>query len=249
MYAFRFEKVHVSMIANQQTSIASHSSRGRFTKNFIRAPQRILRSLGRLFGGTYQWEKRAERELSSWLTAERSAELDALEGTSNLKECQLLAWLSSVAPAGGCVVEIGAWKGRSTAWLVEGAQQQTPPLDVFSIDPHERQTWESFQKTATDQNLFRRGLTVLRAYSHDVGANWTAPISLLWIDGCHEFKEVRQDILDFTPHVVPRGWVVFDDAAGGHFPGVERAIAEEMPHRKGFQHITTLRHLQIFRKG
>jgi SAM-dependent methyltransferase len=59
---------------------------------------------------------------------------------------------------------------------------------------------------------------------------------------------VRQDIDDFVPHVVPGGWIVFDDAAGGKFPGVERAIAERMTCRDGFRHVATIRHLDVFQR-
>ena len=87
------------------------------------------------------------------------------------------------------------------------------------------------------------------AFSHDAGKNWQRPISLLWIDGSHEYEDVLTDIEDFMPHVVPGGWVVFDDAHGGKFPGVERAIAERMLPRPGFRHVGAIKHFQLFQRN
>jgi predicted O-methyltransferase YrrM len=202
--------------------------------------------LARLINGGYRWEKKIDSDLDGWLTRERSDELNAIEGTSSLRECRILASLAAQAPAGGCILEIGAWKGRSTAWLVEGAQRQQPPLNVVSVDPHLRGTWEAFNRTIRQMKLEERGLSVLREFSQDVGRTWNRPISLLWIDGCHDFDAVQSDIRYFVPHIVSGGWIIFDDAAGGGFPGVERAIAEEMPRFTNIRHKKTLRHLQLF---
>ena len=233
----------------QRTSQFIHGQSRRLVRNLYRGPERLGIAVQRYFSGAHQWERRIKREVSQWLPPQRLAELDALEGTSILTECRLLAWIAVNSPDNGCIVEIGAWKGRSAAWLVEAAHQHKPPLSVTSIDPHQQGTWEHFQRTVAEQNLIARGLTVHRACSHEIGANWNKPISLLWIDGCHDYEVVKQDILDFTPHVVPGGWVVFDDAAGGYFPGVPRAIDEEMSPQPDFSYVTTLRHVQIFRKN
>jgi predicted O-methyltransferase YrrM len=167
---------------------------------------------------------------------------------SSARECRLLAYLAAQTPPGGDVVEIGAWMGKSTAWLVEGAQKNPAQPGIVSIDPHLRNTWETFRRTVEEFALEQRGLQVRRAMSHDAAAGWTRPISLLWVDGCHEYDAVRQDIDDFVPHVIAGGWVVFDDAACGVFPGVEQAIAERMLVRRDFKRVATIRHLMVFQR-
>jgi hypothetical protein len=234
------------MIESIQPSMLTTSRPPRWLANLTKIPQRTQRSLRRLINGDYSWEKKVDAALDIWLSPQRSEELNRIEGTSNIRECRLLAALTAQAPAGGCVLEIGAWKGKSTAWLVEGAQRHLPPLPVVSIDPHLRGTWEAFNSTVTRLRLAERGLTVLREFSQDVGRTWNRPISLLWIDGCHDFDAVQSDIRYFAPHVLPGGWIVFDDAAGGAFPGVEQAIALEMPRFTNIRHCKTLRHLQLF---
>ena len=135
----------------------------RLARNLYRGPERLTIAIQRYFSGAYHWERRIKREVSQWLTPKRLAELDDLEGTSILTECRLLAWLAATVPDSGCIVEIGAWKGRSAAWLVEGAHQHKPPLKVHSIDPHQQGTWEHFQRTVAEQKLESRGLSVYRA--------------------------------------------------------------------------------------
>lgn len=97
--------------------------------------------------------------------------------------------------------------------------------------------------------LEQRGLVVLRESSQIIGRHWNKPISLLWIDGCHEYDAVCKDIEYFVPHVLKGGWIIFDDAAGGAFPGCERAIAERMPAFKQITRCAVLRHLQVYRVG
>jgi len=217
----------------------------RLVSKFQKIPFRIKRTIRQICDGTYVWESKAKRGVS-WLEPGRRSLLENLNGTSSVKECQLLAWLASVAPAGGVVVEIGAFHGRSTAWLCEGAIQQQPRLSVYSIDPHEGNTWEPFQNTVAAMDLESRGLKVIRSRSQAAGQDWKLPISMIWIDGCHKYKEVCEDITLFVPHIVPGGWIVFDDAAGGKFPGCEKAIADCMPAFTNIVHRVTLRHLQLF---
>jgi predicted O-methyltransferase YrrM len=233
-------------LARSSTLTLTRSKSSRWLANLTKLPQRTQRSLRQLINGGYSWEKKLNALVDAWLSPQRSEELNLVEGTSSLRECRVLAALAAQAPAGGCILEIGAWKGKSTAWLLEGAQRHRPPLAVVSIDPHLRGTWEDFNGNVRNLRLAERGLTVLREFSQDVGRTWNRPISLLWIDGCHDFDAVQSDIRYFVPHVLPGGWIVFDDAAGGAFPGVEKAIADEMPRFSNICRRKTLRHLQLF---
>lgn len=216
--------------------------------NLLRFPARTVRTVGLLLDPNYRLEREAFRAVGQWMSRERRKQLEAVPGMSSTHECRLLAHLASMSPAGGDIVEIGAWKGKSTAWLVEGAQRQSHRPAIVSIDPHERQSWDDFSSTVRRFDLVGRGLTIHRAASHDVGRTWSRPIGLLWVDGCHEYEAVVRDIADFVPHVMPGGWVVFDDAAGGVFPGVEQAISEGMTPRGAFARLATIRHLQVFRR-
>jgi predicted O-methyltransferase YrrM len=204
--------------------------------------------MSRLISPAHRLQREADRVVPRLFSPERLAALQAVPGFSSRRELHLLAYLATQAPTGGCLLEIGAYKGRSTAWLVEAAQLRPDKPAVVSIDPHQRQTWDSFRQVVDEFRLEERGLEVCRAFSRDVGRPWRRPLALLWVDGSHEYADVVQDIRLFTPHVVPEGWVVFDDARGGKFPGVERAIAEWVSGNPDFSRVGSVKHFQLFRR-
>lgn len=221
----------------------------RLGRNIIRLPARVARDVSRWADPNFRLEREADRIVNRWLSASQRKALESIVGTSANHECRLLAYLANVAPVGGIILEIGAWKGKSTAWLVEGSTRREEPLPVVSVDPHACGSWETFNDTVQRFELVNRGLEVHRAGSHEVGEKWTRPLSLLWVDGSHEYDDVVRDIGLFTPHVIAEGWIIFDDAVGGLFPGVEQAIREEMTTARGFYRIAVIRHLQVFQRA
>jgi len=220
----------------------------RIFRSITRLPTRTVRSLKRRFDPVYRLQRQADRAILRQLTPRRRAELEAIGGTSSARECRLLAYLAGQTPPVGCIVEIGAFKGKSTAWLIEGAELADRRRTLVSIDPHVRKSWDDFAQTVAKFDLERRGLEIHRAFSNEIGANWNRPIALLWIDGGHDYEDVVSDIEQFAPHVVPNGWIVFDDAAGTAYPGVARAIAERMRHRDGFDFVGNIKGFALFRR-
>jgi predicted O-methyltransferase YrrM len=220
----------------------------RLLRNLLRLPARTWTSLSRLGSPAVRLQRRATRSVMGWLDAVRRDALLEVPGFSSERELHLLAYLVRQAPVTGSIVEIGAYKGRSTVWLVEAAEKRSDRPRVISIDPHLRGTWPTFCDVQKRFRLAERGLEVVRDYSSDAGQAWSRPIALLWVDGSHEYSHVVKDIDQFVPHVVAGGWIVFDDAHGGKFPDVERAIAERMIGRADFEHIGVVKHFQLFRR-
>jgi hypothetical protein len=222
----------------------------RIIRNTTRLPGRTLETLRRRFDPRYDLEREAKSRVR-WLAPGQLERLTSVPGMCDIYNCRLVALLVLDAPSGGVVVEIGAWKGRMTAWLVEAVQQRPDPLPVISIDPHAGElgeSWDDFCQTVADFRLAERGLQVIRERSHDAARSWTRPIAMLWIDGSHDYEDVARDIVDYVPHVVADGIIALDDSAGGLFPGVERAIAEWAATSSNIQHVATLRNVSIFRK-
>jgi predicted O-methyltransferase YrrM len=230
-----------------------NTSLQRVRRNLARLPLRTWHTLRRRLQPVYGLERQADRIVPRLIGQERLQELSTIPGTSSSREGRLLAFLALQSPAGGVFVEIGAFKGRSTAWLVEAAQRHAARPVVVSIDPHvgddwhPAATWADFSETVRRFALDRRGLEVHRAKSCDVAATWVRPIALLWIDGSHHYEDVRDDIQGFVPHVCPGGYVVFDDASDPDWPGVWQAIGEQMLPRTDFEYLGLLRHFAVFR--
>lgn len=130
------------------------------------------------------------------------------------------------------IVEIGSWKGRSTIALASGASG--PQDRVYAIDPHTGSrehgrvdTFAIFQENVHQAGVQDRVVPV-RMRSHDAASLLELQaIDLLFIDGSHEYSDVRQDIQDWIPRLRPGGVVAFNDPS---WPGVHRAL---------FRHVLT----------
>src|SRR5260370_307004 len=112
----------------------------RLLRNLARLPVRALEGVSRLISPVHRLQREADRLVPRLFGPERLAALLAVPGFSSQRELHLLAYLATKAPAGGCLLEIGAYKGRSTAWLVEAAQLRPAKPVAVSIDLHQRQT-------------------------------------------------------------------------------------------------------------
>ena len=133
------------------------------------------------------------------------------------------------------VVEIGSYCGRSTAVLASVVKAMCAEAKVYAIDPHTGEvgaqdrglystmpTQEKFR-----QNIANAGLTnvvqLIPKYSFDV--SWEQPISLLLIDGFHDYTNVSRDFFHFEPWIVPHAYIAFHDYAD-YYPGVKLFVNE-----------------------
>jgi predicted O-methyltransferase YrrM len=220
----------------------------RWLQNLVRIPSRVRSSLRRRRDPAYRLQLKADREVALRIPAARRRMLETIAGNSSNRENRLLAHLAMQAPRGGCIVEIGALFGKSTAWLVEAAHLRAEPLKVVSIDPHLCGTWNAYCETVSRFRLAERGLEVRREESHAAARAWSRPIALLWIDGSHEYADVLNDIDDFTPHVMLGARIVFDDASGKVYSGVARAIDEKMHANPEFAFLGMIKNFAIFER-
>ena len=153
-----------------------------------------------------------------------------VEGWLGPHEGRLLYRLAAQADPAGRIVEIGSWHGKSTIWLAAGAKAGRG-AHVVAIDPHAG-TYLRSEGETTDQvlraNLERAGVaeqaTILVATSEKASAEWSGPISLLWIDGDHEYESARRDYLLWEPYLLPDAAVALHDTFV--CPGPERVVRE-----------------------
>jgi predicted O-methyltransferase YrrM len=127
------------------------------------------------------------------------------------------------------IVEVGSYCGRSTVVLGSVVNAVEPDVRVYAIDPHQGQissydTETRFESPTLDlfkRNIAEAGLEnlveLIPQYSFDV--RWNRPISLLFIDGLHDYENVSRDFAHFAPWVTYGGYVAFDDYDSA-FPGV-----------------------------
>jgi predicted O-methyltransferase YrrM len=151
----------------------------------------------------------------------------------------------SDGPAGGTIVEIGAWCGKSTIYL--GAAAQRTGAVVFSIDHHhgseENQPgWDHHDPSVVDIRTgridtlpyWRAAVDGAGLGDHVVGvvgdspviaSRWRTPVDLCFIDGGHGEAPAWADFRGWAPHVAVGGWLaihdVFEDPSEGGRPPYE----------------------------
>jgi predicted O-methyltransferase YrrM len=137
----------------------------------------------------------------------------------------------------GCIVEIGAFQGKSTTYLVAGSVAGAR-VPVYSIDPHihpdiqpEGSTFPLFQ-----QQMERIGKTDLMrpivAPAEEAAPAFDHPIELLFIDGDHEDVSVRRDWDLWFPKIVPGGWIAMHDTL--RWPGPRHLAEQRILNSAGF---------------
>lgn len=144
-----------------------------------------------------------------------------IDGWLDKAEARLLFELAG-ATRGGCIVEVGAYRGRSTAALALGsiAGEEVP---VFSIEPHESFVGPFGGKFGSiDRGHFMRRMIELDLFhivrlvnlsSEFLAGRWPMPVELLWIDGDHRYDAVARDFVFWKEKLAPNATVVFDDAS------------------------------------
>lgn len=91
-------------------------------------------------------------------------------------------------------LEVGVQFGRSLDFARRNSQAQVYGIDV-------------------DEELFTEveGATFIHKPSNEAVNSWDKPIDVLFIDGDHTYKGVKDDWDNFSPFVKPGGWVVLHD--------------------------------------
>lgn len=130
------------------------------------------------------------------------------------------------------IVEIGSFKGKSTACLALGCVGSNKK--VFAIDTFKGNTTDFYNfksgklYTKGFLSVFKRNLDSLgllkyvcikKGLSSDVGRKWVGSIDLLFIDGSHVYRDVLRDFSIFFPFLKKGGLIMFHDTIP-EFPGV-----------------------------
>lgn len=133
----------------------------------------------------------------------------------------------------GNIVEIGSWKGKSTvclAWALKGTKKI-----AYAVDPHEGIRFNKGKSTEhSTYPIFRKNLRKAGVLSivkpivkTSVRASRTFQdnVSLLFIDGLHDYGNSKQDCMHWEPFLSDGGTIAFHDAYCGT-KGVFRTISE-----------------------
>lgn len=140
----------------------------------------------------------------------------------------------------GVFVEVGAWKGRSTAFLAVAAIRSGKPIDLHVVDTFAGSDEDAHRTDPDIGNLravFDRNmepvahfLTVHQMESVEAAKQFSdASLDFVMIDGAHDCASVKADIAAWLPKVRPGGWLCGDDIEWGSDRPVMQAVEEMLP--------------------
>jgi len=148
-----------------------------------------------------------------------------------------LLWLAAHAARSRRILEVGSWTGRSTRALTDNT-----PGTVYAIDTWEgsvdgdlkdilRERGDNWAREEFQRNT--EGVPNLRAYCLTSGmasevVAGLAPFDMIFIDGSHDYKSVRNDIVCWLPRLAPGGLLCGHDytLTRPHCAGVKKAVDE-----------------------
>jgi predicted O-methyltransferase YrrM len=142
------------------------------------------------------------------------------------------------------VVEIGVYEGASALTLqrVLGPQAELHLIDPFGRHADalpggwgasERATRRVLQRGARHLGAAAADVRWHVALSHEVAAQWSARVDMVFIDGDHSEAGCERDWIDWTPFVAVGGHVVLHDAradqpGGRGLPGPTAVVARHL---------------------
>lgn len=169
-------------------------------------------------------------------------------------------------------LEVGVYKGRVLATIQALADKCGKHATIVGVTPlsgvgDKYSGYEDVDYFAAIQRAFQTteatfaNTRIIQGYSQDpitlMEAAKEGPYDILFIDGCHDYDVVCQDITNYVPMLKEGGLLVLDDASlflpspAGRFhghPDVAKAIADVLDPRNDLQHIYAVGHNRVWRK-
>ncbi len=160
----------------------------------------------------------------------------------------------------GYTLQCGTFCGGSACVMAHALKDAnsdfTPILTIDSYTKEFEPLREAFNNAYIEcrENIWANNLT---EHVHLVLADdvqylkhfWNSPIRLAFIDSSHHYQHTKDEISLITPHLINRGWLIFDDYFNENTPGVQKAILEFLDHTSMNFEIYRVNGLLIFRKN
>lgn len=137
---------------------------------------------------------------------------ETIDGLIHPREGMLLYTLARRSAHLGNIVEIGAYLGRSTWFLVQGLKDAGSPYKVVSIDPHLDPRQREAYFATLEQHVLMDWVDPRVGLSHEIAHSYEGdPVGMLWIDGDHSYRAAKEDFDDWFPRLALGGWYAMHD--------------------------------------
>ncbi len=193
-----------------------------------------------------------------------SARTHSVDGMTWEEETELLFYLAALSTTKGDIIEVGSWLGKSTIYLALGCQVSgqgvVHAVDTFGGNPGKEEMYTAPLKNGeTIYQRFQKNIQLagiadyVKAYpmtSRQARKKIKTLARLVFIDACHDYEAVKDDIQLWADSVSSHGYLVFHDYSS-EFPQTVAAIKEELQSRRKQFHTLFLsdRILVTQRKG
>ena len=192
-----------------------------------------------------------------------------IEGWLTKKEGELLFDLAREVSSDGKIVEIGSWMGKSTIWLGKGSLRGHKAM-VCSVDTHtgNKELYDLYKGRENDFDFFKDGkiwtydiflsnikkakiksvvrpLVMTSEEATNVMKESLSLVSLLFIDGDHEYEAVLKDYNLWSPLIQERGIITFHDVSRR---SVREVINEKIRDNEKWEILMRIDNLFVARK-
>lgn len=153
---------------------------------------------------------------------------------------------------GSHFVEVGSWRGRSTAYLAVNIANSGKNIKLDAVDTWKGSLDEDVHQTdpsVINDTLYDEFLTNMEPVKHIVNPvrmdskeavklYEDESLDFVMIDAGHDYESVKTDIANFLKKVRSGGMIAGDDHSV-YFPGVQRAVSELLPDAHVFEETGT----------
>lgn len=144
---------------------------------------------------------------------------------------------------GSILVEVGAWKGRSTSFMGVEVANSGKKIDFFTVDTWLGSATEAAQVNDPDVqkgvlfDVFRRNIASIEQYVRPIRCKSVeaaeefgdGSIDFIYLDAGHTYDDVRSDLAAWWPKLKRGGIIAGDDWEWQDSPGdfsIRRAVLE-----------------------
>lgn len=133
-------------------------------------------------------------------------------------------------PNKGTMIEIGTFTGESTVIFGDHFKKVIgidPMLQDYDVqDPTSKFNFNEVLDMFNDRTKDYKNISLVQKTSDDAVLDFTdESFDFIYIDGIHQYENVKQDIINYLPKV-KKGGVIGGHDYGPHWPGVKQAVDE-----------------------
>ena len=142
-----------------------------------------------------------------------------IEGIMSNAECLKLNRLAELSESS--ILEIGAYKGKSTACIASGTKHDVYSLDLWDLrsadfKPSRKVTSRGYYLNKTYKQFLENisnfdNVVPVKGDSKEIGKIWRIDLGMLFIDGDHTFDGFLSDYSLFAPYLISGGFLAVHD--------------------------------------